>query len=86
MDAAPALLQDETIIPAHARPDLSKLMPPSADDRKHLNEWLEAADYATSALVMMAGIMGLDGGYMPPPERTCRMCWERSGMTVGGNW
>jgi hypothetical protein len=71
MDAAPALMQNDSVVPEHARPDLAKLMPPSADDPQHLAEWLEAADYATSALVMMAGIWGLDNGCIPAPEGMC---------------
>jgi hypothetical protein len=67
----PELLWADPNIPAHARPDLTKLMPPSADDAQHLAEWLEAADYATSALVLMAGIWGLDCGCIPPPEGNC---------------
>jgi hypothetical protein len=71
MGAAPTLMQESSVIPAHARPDLAKLMPPNADDPQHLNEWLEAADYATSALVMMAGVWGLDDGCVPPPKGRC---------------
>jgi hypothetical protein len=53
---------------ARMQADSASALPPSADDPKHLNEWLEAADYATSALVLMAGVIGLDGGAIPPPE------------------
>jgi hypothetical protein len=52
----------------HTQADSASALPPSADDVKHLAEWLEAADYATSALVMMAGVIGLDAGAIPPPE------------------
>jgi hypothetical protein len=71
MGGAATLMHENSVVPAHARPDLAKLMPPSADDPKHLAEWLEAADYATSALVMMAGIWGLDNGCVPPSEGVC---------------
>jgi hypothetical protein len=73
ISAAPALMPSDIdcsdlLLPARVYPDLAKLMPPSADDRKHLNEWLETADYATSALVMLAGIFHLDGGCMRSPQ------------------
>jgi hypothetical protein len=41
---------------------------PTLADEEHLREWLEAADYAAQALVMMAGLVGLDAGVIPPPE------------------
>jgi hypothetical protein len=56
----------------HMKAVLARTLLPSADDPKHLNDWLEAADYATKALVMMAGVIGLDGGAIPPPEGECR--------------
>jgi hypothetical protein len=44
------------------------VLTPSPSNQKYLREWLEAADYAAQALVMMAGLVGLDAGVIPPPE------------------
>jgi hypothetical protein len=48
--------------------DVSVLLKLAPANQKYLNEWLEAADYAAQALVMMAGLVGLDAGVIPPPQ------------------
>jgi hypothetical protein len=45
--------------------DMLELAPAN---QRHVIEWLEATDYAAQALVMMAGLVGLDAGVIPSPE------------------
>jgi hypothetical protein len=41
----------------HAR---QQLLPPAPTDHKHLQEWLQAADYAATALVMLSRALHLE--------------------------